>query len=300
MLPWALKILMIALVTVAVFIYRKPFSHLFSAVGYGTLGSHRAGRVQPARGEPHLPPVHRWTPRPWPSPGWPATGRPGGRAGTRGRRPRGRRGGHRRHGRGMAGAAAGQPVPTGPAGRQPTARARGVTAPTRRTRNRRARAPGPREQAGAGYRRERPAATARAVPLRRSSSRPGTASPGHLRPPAGRAGGTEPGKPRWPGTRSPARFLRRAAEASRRRGLRRAEGPGIGSGSTKLPGQRRALHPLSRAGCRTERWIRGDRVPARDRPASGGSWPAARARALPGVPAGTTRRQAPGGRSGSA
>ena len=31
---------MIALVTVAVFIYRKPFSHLFSAVGYGTIGSH--------------------------------------------------------------------------------------------------------------------------------------------------------------------------------------------------------------------------------------------------------------------
>ena len=38
-LPWALKILMITLVTVAVFIYRKPFSHLFSAVGYGTIGS---------------------------------------------------------------------------------------------------------------------------------------------------------------------------------------------------------------------------------------------------------------------
>ncbi len=38
-LPWALKILMITLVTVAVFIYRKPFAHLFSAVGYGTLGS---------------------------------------------------------------------------------------------------------------------------------------------------------------------------------------------------------------------------------------------------------------------
>jgi hypothetical protein len=38
-LPWALKILMIALVTVAVFIYRKPFTHLFSAVGYGALGS---------------------------------------------------------------------------------------------------------------------------------------------------------------------------------------------------------------------------------------------------------------------
>ena len=38
-LPWALKILMIALVTVAVFFYRKPFTHLFSAVGYGTLGA---------------------------------------------------------------------------------------------------------------------------------------------------------------------------------------------------------------------------------------------------------------------
>ncbi len=38
-LPWALKILMITLVTIAVFIYRKPFQHLFSAVGYGTIGS---------------------------------------------------------------------------------------------------------------------------------------------------------------------------------------------------------------------------------------------------------------------
>lgn len=38
-LPWALKILMIALVTAAAFIYRKPFQHLFSAVGHGVLGS---------------------------------------------------------------------------------------------------------------------------------------------------------------------------------------------------------------------------------------------------------------------
>jgi hypothetical protein len=38
-LPWALKILMITLVTVAVFIYRKPFQHLFTAVGYGAIGS---------------------------------------------------------------------------------------------------------------------------------------------------------------------------------------------------------------------------------------------------------------------
>jgi uncharacterized membrane protein YgcG len=38
-LSWGLKIMMIALVTVAVFIYRRPFQHLFSAVGYGMLGS---------------------------------------------------------------------------------------------------------------------------------------------------------------------------------------------------------------------------------------------------------------------
>jgi hypothetical protein len=38
-LSWALKIMMIALVTVAVFIYRKPFQHLFSSVGYGMIGS---------------------------------------------------------------------------------------------------------------------------------------------------------------------------------------------------------------------------------------------------------------------
>jgi hypothetical protein len=38
-LPWALKIIMISLVTVAVFIYRKPFQHLFSSVGYGMLGA---------------------------------------------------------------------------------------------------------------------------------------------------------------------------------------------------------------------------------------------------------------------
>jgi TrbL/VirB6 plasmid conjugal transfer protein len=38
-LPWALKILMITLVTVAVIVYRKPFQHLFAAVGYGTFGA---------------------------------------------------------------------------------------------------------------------------------------------------------------------------------------------------------------------------------------------------------------------
>ena len=48
-LPWALKILMIALVTVAVFIYRKPFVHLFSAVGYGMVGSRERGETELAR-----------------------------------------------------------------------------------------------------------------------------------------------------------------------------------------------------------------------------------------------------------
>jgi hypothetical protein len=48
-LPWALKILMIALVTVAAFLYRKPFQHLFSAVGYGVLGSQERAETDFAR-----------------------------------------------------------------------------------------------------------------------------------------------------------------------------------------------------------------------------------------------------------
>ena len=48
-LPWALKILMIALVTVAAFIYRKPFQHLFSAVGYGMIGSQDRAEADLAR-----------------------------------------------------------------------------------------------------------------------------------------------------------------------------------------------------------------------------------------------------------
>ncbi|MDL4772235.1 type IV secretion system protein [Actinomadura xylanilytica] len=38
-LPWGLQILLIALVTGAAFVYRKPFQHLFSAVGYSAVGS---------------------------------------------------------------------------------------------------------------------------------------------------------------------------------------------------------------------------------------------------------------------
>jgi TrbL/VirB6 plasmid conjugal transfer protein len=48
-LPWALKILMISLVTVAAFIYRRPFQHLFSAVGYGMIGSQERAETDLAR-----------------------------------------------------------------------------------------------------------------------------------------------------------------------------------------------------------------------------------------------------------
>jgi hypothetical protein len=48
-LPWALKILMIALVTIAVFIYRRPFQHLFSAVGYGMIGSTDRAEIEVQR-----------------------------------------------------------------------------------------------------------------------------------------------------------------------------------------------------------------------------------------------------------
>ena len=102
-LPWALKILMIALVTVAVFIYRKPFTHLFSAVGYGTLGS--AERAEYSLREAGstfrrntVRRRHRRRPRGSRGPGRPvgtAQPRPGHRRRRRHRRRRGRRRGRR-------------------------------------------------------------------------------------------------------------------------------------------------------------------------------------------------------------
>ena len=91
-LPWALKILMIALVTVAVFIYRKPFVHLFSAVGYGMVGSRDRGRRGAGPGRQPRPAEHggrrhRGSPRLRRVPGGPvgqaepgAGGRPGRRS----------------------------------------------------------------------------------------------------------------------------------------------------------------------------------------------------------------------------
>ena len=85
-LPWALKILMIALVTVAVFIYRRPFQHLFSAVGYGMIGSTERAEIEPEPGRDDRART-RSAPRAWPCLGSRPTGRPGGRGGTRPRRP---------------------------------------------------------------------------------------------------------------------------------------------------------------------------------------------------------------------
>ncbi|WP_131743000.1 type IV secretion system protein, partial [Actinomadura roseirufa] len=44
-LPWGLQILLIALVTFAAFVYRKPFQHLFSAVGYSAVGARDKGEA---------------------------------------------------------------------------------------------------------------------------------------------------------------------------------------------------------------------------------------------------------------
>jgi uncharacterized membrane protein YgcG len=41
-LPWGLQILLISLVTLAAFIYRKPFQHLFAAVGYSAVSSRKS------------------------------------------------------------------------------------------------------------------------------------------------------------------------------------------------------------------------------------------------------------------
>lgn len=42
-LPWGLQIMLIALVTAAAFIYRKPFQHLFASVGYSAVSRERSG-----------------------------------------------------------------------------------------------------------------------------------------------------------------------------------------------------------------------------------------------------------------
>ncbi|MGW3769163.1 type IV secretion system protein [Actinomadura verrucosospora] len=45
-LPWGLQVVLIALVTFAAFVYRKPFQHLFSAVGYSAVGARGKGEAE--------------------------------------------------------------------------------------------------------------------------------------------------------------------------------------------------------------------------------------------------------------
>ena len=109
-LPWALKILMIALVTVAVFIYRKPFVHLFSAVGYGMVGS-RTPAIPSLSGRAARRGGTRWRPPRWACRASPPTGPRAGPGGTLPRRPGRSRG--QRGGRGAAGATAASAAASG-------------------------------------------------------------------------------------------------------------------------------------------------------------------------------------------
>ena len=82
-LPWALKILMITLVTVAVFIYRKPFQHLFAAVGLRRDRRDRPGRGRPQPGGRDRQGEHQGRGDARACPASPATGRPAGPGATR-------------------------------------------------------------------------------------------------------------------------------------------------------------------------------------------------------------------------
>ena len=174
-LPWALKILMIALVTVAVFIYRKPFVHLFSAVGYGVVGSRERGRHRTGPGGQRGPAEHggrghrrRARVRRLPGrPLGPAQPGPGGRRGRVGRDGgwRGRGGRARR------------PVrPPGPArpGPAPTRRARPAARPSPRTPTRCPARPGwpPGAAPGPPRRRQQPSRRAAAGPAGPGRHRP--------------------------------------------------------------------------------------------------------------------------------
>jgi hypothetical protein len=297
-LPWALKILMIALVTVAVFIYRKPFGHLFSAVGYGVIGSRERAEASLAAagstarqntvdaatvGVPGFAGYRtaRWARR---NPGQAASLAAGvATAGTAGA---------------LAGAAA-----AGGAGADGSSASNGQAA----------NGSGPRsdgtdpedtQQAGsgspgkaAGRGRVRAAETGsngagRTPPPLKLPSRDGESGP----PPVSSwaRGGTGPAKPRWPGTSPPPAPSgappRPAASAGPT--APRAQAPGQAApsswgngGLTRSPGQ--AAGRGAGSG--------GDRVPARDRPASSRSWPASPGRAAPASPPEQSGEKGPAG-----
>jgi hypothetical protein len=275
-LPWALKILMISLVTVAVFIYRKPFGHLFSAVGYGMIGSREraeeslaragstAGRNTVDAATVAVPGfaayrAARWARRnPAQAVGLAAQVAAGGAAGA------------------AAGAATagadGAAVSNGHAGNGAAAPAASPdeTAGTAGATTARARARGTAD-GGNGAGRNPP-------PLDLPSRQPGNGSPA----PSGWGRGTDPDRPRWPGTatqpspggappRAPAGHAP-SAPAPPRAGSGPARGNGTASGGTSFfaagGGNRQfARSPAARPGT-----AGGPRAPARDQ--ASGSQPA--------------------------
>jgi hypothetical protein len=299
-LPWALKILMIALVTVAVFIYRKPFGHLFSAVGYGVIGSRERAEASLAAagstarqntvdaatvGVPGFAGYRaaRWARR---NPGQAASLVAGvATAGTAGA---------------LAGAAA-----AGGAGADGAGGSSGANGQT-------ANGSGPRgdgadpedaQQAGSGSR-GRAAARGRVRGAETGSNGAGRTPPPLKLPPRGgesgpppasgwARGGTDAAKPRRPGTApqsAPSGAPPRPA-ASAGPAAPRAQAPGQaapsfwgnGGSLTRAPGQ-----PAGRGAGSS-----GDRAPARDRPASSPSWPASPGRAAPAPPAGPPAERGP-------
>jgi hypothetical protein len=269
-LPWALKILMIALVTVAVFIYRKPFSHLFSAVGYGVIGSRDQAEVSLAKagstarqntvdaatvGVPGFAGYRaaRWARR---NPGRAASLAAGvATAGTAGA---------------MAGAAAGAAGADGASGQ--AANGSGPRSDAAEPEDTQQAGSGSRAK-GAGRGRVRGAeagsnGAGRTPPPLKLPPRDGeSGSP----PPSGWArGGTDPGKPRWPGTASrpapsgapprPAASTGSAAPRAQAPGQAAPSSWGNGGHFSRSPGQ--SAGPGAGSG--------GDRVPAKDRAAAPG------------------------------
>ena len=262
-LPWALKILMIALVTVAAFIYRKPFQHLFSAVGYGVIGSQDRAEADLARAGasgtrqlPAQPP--RWRCR-----ASPPTGRAGGRGAIPARRrawrwpprpaARRRRGRRAAGGRCRAGAAAEAPLAAdGTAAAAGRCRRAARTA-RRRPDGARGRERGPGRRRRAGCRRlGRAAAAQPAVAQRRRARAPaagtalaadahagGAAPAGAVRRTTARASAARPAAP------APARPARRLA--------------GLGSAGRSAP---------ATAGARRQR-VAGPPAPQRPAPRRG-------------------------------
>ncbi len=287
-LPWALKILMIALVTVAVFIYRKPFAHLFSAVGYGVIGSRERAEASlaVAGSTARQNTVDAAT-----------VGVPGF-AGYRAAR-------WARRNPGQAASVAAGVATAGTAGALAGAAAAGAGRLRRLQRLQRVQRADRQRLSLQGRRRRPGGRTAGGLGLPRQGGRPGPGpesgdrqqrrgpdpaavgapAPGRrVRAAAGVrlvARGNRPGQAPLAGYRTPVRAFRRAAAAGRQRRLCRppgprlpprhrgqaasaglpappvrAQGPGtLGPGSAKLVGQWRRLHPLTRAG----RWA-GHRI----------------------------------------